>query len=63
MSSSQPQQKGRDGLLLTLDALIQALNLAKDACGIPPAQIALGSASVLLTLIRVPLPCSTKTNF
>jgi hypothetical protein len=52
MASSQ-QQKGRDGVLSTLDVPIQALNIAKDACGIPPAQIAFGSASVLLTMIRV----------
>jgi hypothetical protein len=52
MASSQ-QQKGRDGVLSTLDVSIQALNFAKDSCGIPPAQIAFGSASVLLTMIRV----------
>jgi hypothetical protein len=52
MASSQ-QQKGRDGVLSTLDVFIQALNVAKDSCGIPPAQIAFGSASVLLTMIRV----------
>ena len=47
------RSKGRDAVLSTLDVVIQGLNLAKDACGIPPAQIALGSASVLLTTIRV----------
>jgi hypothetical protein len=52
MTPSQ-QPKGRDGVLLTLDAAIQALGLAKDSCGIPPAQIAFGSASVLLATIRV----------
>jgi hypothetical protein len=51
-STSQPQ-KGRDVVLPTLDVSIQVLNIAKDACGIPPAQIALGSASTLLTMIRV----------
>ena len=55
MASSQ-QSKGRDGALSALDVLIQALNLAKDTCGIPPAQVALGSASVLLTMIRVHFP-------
>ena len=54
MDSTQPQQQnGRDGVLSALDVLIQALSLAKDSCGIPPAQIALGSAAVLLTMIRV----------
>jgi hypothetical protein len=52
MASSQ-QQKGRDGVLTALDLLIQTLTIAKDACGIPPAQVALGSASVLLAMIRV----------
>ena len=51
-STSQPG-KGRDVILPTLDVLIQALNIAKDTCGIPLAQIALGSASTLLTMIRV----------
>jgi hypothetical protein len=61
MASPQPP-KGRDGVLSTLDLLIQALDLAKDACGIPPAQIALGSASVLLTLIRVRSPTLREDN-
>jgi hypothetical protein len=56
MASTSQQQKGRDRVLLTLDVFIQALNIAKDACGIPPAQIALGSASTLLTMIRVRFP-------
>jgi hypothetical protein len=54
-STSQPP-KGRDRVLSTLNVLIQTLDIAKDACGIPPAQIALGSASVLLTMIRVRSP-------
>jgi hypothetical protein len=52
MTSSQ-QSKGRDGVLSMLDVSIQALNFAKDSCAIPPAKIAFGSASVLLTMIRV----------
>ena len=52
MASSQ-QKKGRDGVLKTLDLFIQTLNIAKDACGVPPAQVALSSASTLLTMIRV----------
>jgi hypothetical protein len=59
--TSQPQN-GRDVVLPTLDVFIQALNIAKDACGIPPAQIALGSAGTLLTMIRVRFPsfCSDE---
>ena len=56
MASTPLPQKGRDVVLPTLDVLIQALNIAKDVCGIPPAQIALGSASTLLTMIRVRPP-------
>jgi hypothetical protein len=56
--ASTPQQP-KDGVLPTLDVFIQVLNTAKDTCGIPPAQVAFGSAGVLLTMIRVrpPLPC------
>jgi hypothetical protein len=56
MASTPQQQKGRNRVLPTLDAFIQALNIAKDACGIPPAQIALGSAATLLDMIRVRFP-------
>ena len=53
MMASPQRQKGRDGTLATLNLSIQTLNIAKDVCGVPPAQVALGSASVLLTMIRV----------
>ena len=62
MAPTSQRPKGRDAVLSTLDVFIQALNLAKDACGIPPAQVAFGSASVLLTMIRVPSPSSAKVN-
>ena len=52
--SQRPQ--GHDGALSSLDMLIQVLTLAKDTCGIPPAQVAFGSAVVLLTMIRVRPP-------
>ena len=54
-STSQPPN-GRDGLLSTLDVVIQALSLAKDSCGIPPAQVVFGSVTILLTMIRVRFP-------
>ena len=56
MASRSQSPKGHDGALSTLDVLIQVLSLAKDTCGIPPAQIALASAVVLLTMIRVRFP-------
>ena len=40
-------------MISTLDGLIQVLDLAKDTCGIPPAQAAFGAVSILLTMIRV----------
>jgi hypothetical protein len=52
MASSQ-QSKGRDVVLPTLDVCIQVLTIAKDVCGVPPAQVAFGAASSLLTMIRV----------
>jgi hypothetical protein len=53
MSATSQQFKGSDGALLTLNAAIDILNLAKDACGIPPAQAAFGAVSILLAVIRV----------
>jgi hypothetical protein len=54
MASSR-QPKGRDGVLKALNLFIKTLYVAKDACGIPPAQVAFGSAGVLWTMIRVRL--------
>jgi hypothetical protein len=48
--ASSKRLKERDGVLTTLDLSIQALNIAKDDCGVPPAQVASGSASVLTTI-------------
>ena len=62
MASTSQQQKGHDRLISTLDGCIQVVNIAKDACGIPIAQTAFASVSVLLTLIRVRFPSSAKTN-
>jgi hypothetical protein len=60
-TSQQPRRrygvlKRRNSVLSTLDVSIQALNLAKDTCGIPQAQVAFGSASVLLLMIKVRFP-------
>jgi hypothetical protein len=56
MALTSQQQKGRDGAISALDVSIQALNIAKDTCGILPAQVAFGSASVLLSMIRACFP-------
>ena len=53
MASTSQRQKGRDRALSALDAVIQVLSLAKDSCGIPPAQAVFGVASIILAMIRV----------
>ena len=63
MASTSQQTKGRDGVLPALDVFIQILNIAKDTCGIPPAQVALGAASVLLAMIRVHFLLFREVNF
>ena len=51
---SKPTQKNQRNVALSrLDGVILLLTTAKDACGVPPAQVALGSACVLLTTIKV----------
>ena len=56
MASTSQQPQGRDGALSTLDVFIQTLTLAKDTCGVLPAQVAFGTAVALLTMIRVRFP-------
>ena len=57
MTDKSQRPKGQGGALSPLDVAIDALNLAKEASSITPAKTAFGSASVLLTTIRV--GCST----
>lgn len=52
-SESHLRSKRRDCVLAGLAAAIPILTAAKDVCGFPPAQIALGSACALLTIIKV----------
>ena len=63
MATSQ-RPKGHNSALSTLYVLTQTLNIAKDACGIPPAQAVFGSAVALLIIIRVrfPLLCEGKPS-
>ena len=56
MVSISQRPKGHGGAVSALDVVIQTLTLAGGACGVPPAQIALGSTLVLLTMIRVRFP-------
>ena len=55
-TKSSKQQKRPENALSLLDVAIGVLNLAKDVCGIPPAQAVFGSVSILLTMIRVRFP-------
>ena len=59
MATESPQPKGRDRTLPALDVLIQILEVAKVACVFPPAQVAIGSTSALLMVIRVPPPSTS----
>ncbi|KAF9787373.1 hypothetical protein BJ322DRAFT_720156 [Thelephora terrestris] len=52
MASNSRRSGWRDGVLPKLDVALQFLSGAKDSCGFAPAQIALGTVCVLLTLIR-----------
>ena len=53
MDTKSRRPKGGDSTLSSLNITIEALNLAKEVCGITPAKIAFGSVSALLTMIRV----------
>ena len=62
MASTSQRPKGRDNVLSALDIVIQTLTLAKDTCGIPPAQVAFGTAVALLAMIRVCPPYPLVMN-
>ena len=53
MATKSQRPKGREGALSLLNAAIEAVNLAKEASSITPAQAAFGAAGVLLTMIKV----------
>ena len=53
MVDKSKRSNGQDGALSSLNAAIDALNLSKETMSITPAKAAFGSASVLLTTIRV----------
>jgi hypothetical protein len=62
MATKSPQPKGPDRAIPALEALIQILEVAKVACVFPPAQVAIGSTSALLMIIKVYslLPCRSE---
>ena len=63
MDANSKRQKRKENALSLLDVAIEALNLAKDVCGIPPAQAVFGSVSILLTMIRVRSPLFSDDLF
>ena len=62
MVGKSKRWNGQDGAPSLLNAAIDALNLAKGTSSITPAKAAFGSATVLLTTIRVRfLPVHTRS--
>ena len=53
MATKPQESKARDGLLSSLNAAIDALNLAKEISSATPAKAVFGSVSILLTMIKV----------
>jgi len=53
MQAKTQQPKGRDGVISSLNIAIEGLNLAKEVSSVTPAKAVFGSASALLTLIKV----------
>ena len=53
MDTRAQRRKRRDTTLSSLNAAIEALNIAKDVLSLTPAKAALGSVTVILTMIRV----------
>jgi len=53
MSAKSQRPKGRAGVLSSLNVAIDDLNLAKQASNVTSVKATFGSASVLLTEIRV----------
>ena len=63
MDTKSQRPKDRDGALSSLNAAIEALNLAKEISSIAPAKAVLGSVSVVLTMIRVRFPLFCNDMF
>ena len=53
MDANSRREKWQDGILSSLNAAIEAMNLAKEVASITPAKAVFGSVSALLTMIRV----------
>ena len=53
MEAKSQRPKDREGVISTLGAAIEALNLAKEISSITPAKAAFGAVSILLTMLKV----------
>ena len=53
MDANSKQEKWRDGVLSSLNAAIEVVNLAKELASVTPAKAVFGSVGILLTMIRV----------
>ena len=53
MDANSKREKWQDGILSSLNAAIEVMNLAKEVASITPAKAVFGSVSVLLAMIRV----------
>ena len=53
MEARSQRPKGREGTISTLNAAIEAMNLAKEVSSITPAKAVFGTVSVILAMIRV----------
>jgi len=53
MDTKHKQWKRRDGILSSLDVIIEGLNLAENLSSITPAKAVFSTVSAVLTIIRV----------
>jgi len=56
MDTEVQQQKRRDNILSSMNVAIEALNLVGGISDIIPTKAVFGTASAILTMIRVSLP-------
>ena len=60
MGARPRRSKSQDVTLSTLNAAIEAMNLAKEASSMTPAKAVFGSVGIILAMIRV---CSLLVSF
>ena len=53
MENKSQQPKGKDGVISTLNGLIEVLNIAKEIASNTPAKAAFGSVVIILTMVKV----------